>query len=84
MKTKTQTPLRTLGEWYEIAHQQYGHKPSVGLVGLEQAYYQSIRRKVCVRCLAPDHLVLQTSRMLVASSNHYLCQDCIDASQVAP
>ena len=77
MKT-TATPLRTIDQWFDIARERFGDKPGVGLVGLEQAYIQSVRRKVCVRCLSANNLRLQTSRALVASSNHYMCQDCLD------
>ena len=69
--------LRTIGEWFDVARERFGEVSGVGLVGLEQAYYQSVAYKVCVRCLAHHNVVRQTSRALVASSDHYLCQPCL-------
>ena len=75
-KRGKQVRLRTLGEWMELAYDKFGR--GAGLVGIEQAYYQSIQYKVCVECLSPDNLVLQTGRHLIQSTDYYLCQECID------
>lgn len=72
----TQTRLLTIGEWYEFAYQKFGRE--AGLVGLEQAMYQSKSNKVCVNCLGKDNLVLQTGRHLIKSTDYYLCQECLN------
>ena len=75
------TKLLTIGAWYEWAYQKFGRDSFSGLVGLEQAMYQSKHNKVCVRCLGTDNIVLQTKRLLVQSTDYYLCQECIDACE---
>ncbi len=72
------TKLLTLGDWYEWAYQKFGRGSLSGLAGLEQAMYQSIRSKVCVRCLSKDNIILQTGRYLVKSTDYYLCQECLN------
>ena len=75
-KRGKQVQLKSIGEWMEWAYKAYGK--DAGLVGIEQAYFQSMKYKVCVECLSQDNLVLQTNRALIKSTDYYLCQECID------
>ena len=75
-RVKCEIKLYTIGEWFEIAQGHFGKYS--GMIGLEQAYYQSMKHKVCVNCLGRENLVLQTGRYLIKSTNFYMCQECLD------
>lgn len=74
----TATKLLTTNEWIDLIEARYGKGRLNYLVALEQAMLQSKAHKVCIDCLSPDNLILQTGRHLVKSTDYYLCQDCLD------
>lgn len=62
--------LRTKNEWIDIMGNHW--------VALEQAFYQSIKHKVCVDCLGEKDLILKDNRALIKSTDYYLCKECDD------
>ena len=78
MRPETPDNLLTIGEWVEWAYKRFGLGVNAGMTGLEQAYMQSVKYKVCVSCLADTKIVLQTGRGLIKSTDHYMCIECLD------
>ena len=76
VKRGKQVQLKTIGEWMEFAYNHYGQ--TAGMIGIEQAYYQSMKYKVCVNCLSQNNLILQVGRALIKSTDYYMCQECLD------
>lgn len=73
---RTQQRLLTIPEWFDVMERGLGRYP--GLTYLEQAMYQSEKRKACIECLSTDNLVHQTGRVLIKSTDYYMCQPCLD------
>jgi len=74
--------LRTLSEWYDIIEHNHPDGNHLLLVALEQAEFQSEKYKVCVECLGTEKLVHKTDRLLIASTDYYMCEDCIDYYEI--
>ena len=75
IRKKKSVQLKDIGEWMQFAYDKYGS--SSGMVGIEQAYFQSKQYKICARCLSEVNLILQTGRELIKSTDYYLCENCL-------
>jgi len=62
--------LKTVSEWIDTMGEF--------MSGMEQAYYQSIKHKVCTNCLSQKNLILQNKKTLIKSTDYYLCKKCMD------
>jgi len=70
MKNKNIKVLKTVSEWIDVMKEF--------MSGMEQACYQSMKHKICINCFSQKDLILQNKRVLIKSTDYYLCKECVD------
>ena len=63
--------IKTVSEWIDVMDDNV-------MAGVEQAYIQSIKHKVCVDCLSKENLILKNDRMVIKSTGYYMCKKCCE------